>query len=142
MTDLGDPATFAIASQPVDPVIRDFYSERPASDELFTEFVRLYEYGDVPLDERVEAVDTVAVGIRERITFDAGYGQERMVLYLFRPLEPTGPLQTVVLFPGAGALGATDFEAFSEGATYSGRIAMLVRSGRAVAFPVYKSTFE
>ena len=136
MTDLGDPATFAIASQPVDPVIRDFYSERPASDELFTEFVRLYEYGDVPLDERVEAVDTVAVGIRERITFDAGYGQERMVLYLFRPLEPAGPLQTVVYFPTSNALNATNFGGSSR------TISMIVRSGRAFAFPIYKSTYE
>ena len=82
------------------------------------------------------------MGIREKITFDAAYGQERMVLYLFRPSEPTGPLQTVVLFPGSGALFATNFEAFSGGAAWSGRIGMLVRSGRAVAFPVYKSTFE
>ena len=142
MTELGDPAVVEIANQPVDLVTRDFYRETPVSDELFAAFQEMYAYADLPLDAQVEAVDSVGVGIREKITFDAAYGQERMVLYLFRPLEPTGPLQTVVLFPGAGALGATDFEAFSEGATYSGRIAMLVRSGRAVAFPVYKSTFE
>ncbi len=136
MTDLGDPGLMAIASQPIEPVIRDFYSESPASDELFTELVRLYEYSDVPLNERIEAVDTVAVGIREKITFDAGYGQERMVLYLLRPLEPAGPLQTVVYFPGSGALNATNFSGNNS------QISMLVRSGRAVAYPVYKSTFE
>ncbi len=135
MTDLGDPGLMAVASQPIEPVIRDFYSETPASDELFTEFLRLYQYGETALDERVEAVDTVAAGIREKITFDAGYGQERMILYLFRPLEPTGPLQTVVYFPGSFALNATRF--FGNAA-----VSMLVRSGRAVAFPVYKSTFE
>ena len=142
MTDLGDPAAFAIASQPIDPVVRDFYSETPASDELFTELARLYEYSDVPLNERVEAVDTVPVGIRERITFDAGYGQDRMVLYLYRPLETAGPLQTVLFFPGSGALAATDFEASTEGGLQSQIISMFVRSGRAFAFPVYEGTYE
>ena len=135
ITDLGDPDLTAIASRPIEPVIRDFYSERPASDELFTEFLRLYEYSETALDERVEAVDTFAVGIRERITFDAGYGQERMILHLFRPLEPTGPLQTVIYFPGSFALNATSFSGNSQ-------VSLLVRSGRAVAVPVYKSTFE
>ena len=142
MTELGDPALVEIANQPVDLVTRDFYRETPVSDELFTAFQAMYAYGDLPLDAQVEAVDTVAVGIREKITFDAAYGQERMVLYLFRPLETVGPLQTVVFFPGSGALSATDFEAFSELASRSARIGMLVRGGRAVAFPVYKSTFE
>jgi predicted esterase len=142
MTDLGDPAAFAIAKQPVDPIVRDFYAEKPASDELFTEFMRLYEYSDSPLDERVEAVDTVAVGIRERITFGAGYGQDRMVLYLYRPLEPAGPLQTVLFFPGSGALAATNFEASTEGGLTSQIISMVVRSGRAFAYPIYESTYE
>jgi formylglycine-generating enzyme required for sulfatase activity/dienelactone hydrolase len=138
MTDLGDPAAFAITNRPVEPVVRDFYSETPASDELFTEFARLYEYSNVPLNELVEAVDTVAVGVREKITFDAGYGQERMVLYLFRPVEQAGPRQTVLFFPGSGALAST---ALTPGFS-SQTISMVVRSGRNFAFPVYKSTFE
>ena len=138
MTDLGDPAAVTLANQPVDFVTRDFYRETPVSDEVFAAFLDIYAYDDSPLNAQVEAVDTLEVGIRERITFDAGYGQERMVLYLFRPLESTGPLQTVVVFPGSAVLFATDFES----GNVAGYVAMLVRSGRAVAYPIYKSTYE
>ena len=139
MTDLGDPDVFAVVSGPVEPVFRDFYSESPASDELFAEFARFYEYDDAPLNERVEAIDTLPIGIRERISFDAGYGQERMVLYLFRPERPRGPMQTVLYFPGSGALSSPAFGDFGVGRDV---IALLVRSGRAVAAPVYKGTYE
>jgi cephalosporin-C deacetylase-like acetyl esterase len=139
MTNLGDPATFAVANQAVAPIVRDFYSETPASEELFAEFVRMYEYDDLPLNEQVEAVDTLPMGIRERITFDAGYDGERMVLYLFRPLEAMGPFQTILAWPGSGALVQTDFEASSSN---NGTISMFLRSGRAIAYPIYNSTYE
>lgn len=71
---------------------------------MFEAFLPMYAYDSPPLNAQVEAVDTVEVEIREKITFDAGYGQARMVLYLFRPLEANGPLQTVSYFPGSGAL--------------------------------------
>lgn len=86
-----------------------------------------------------QSVDTIPAGIRERITFDAACGRERTILYLFRPLVSDGPFQTIVFFPGSSALGATDFEAST---AYTTVISFLVRSGRAVAFPVYKGTYE
>ena len=141
MTNLGDPGAFAEASQPTEPEVRDFYSDTPASDELYAELVRFYEYEDTPLNAQVVEVDTLEVGIREKITFDVGYTQEPMVLYLFRPLESSGPLQTVVNYPGSGALSATDFDAFTREGTRE-PIPMVVRSNRAFAFPVYQSTFE
>ena len=139
ITNLGDPETFAVTKQSIEPIVRDFYAETPASDELFAEFVRIYQYDDLPLNEQIEAVDTLPVGIRERITFDAGYDGERMVLYLFRPLEGTRPLQTIVFWPGANALEQTDFEISSN---RSAHISMILRSGRAFAWPILKSTYE
>lgn len=139
ITNLGDPATFSITKQSIELTVRDFYSETPASDELFAEFVRVYQYDDLPLNGQVESVDTLPIGIRERITFDAGYDGERMVLYLFRPLEAVGPLQTIVYWPGAGALSQTEFEGASNG---NNSILMILRSGRAFAWPILQSTFE
>ena len=139
ITNLGDPATFAVTKQSIDQTDRDFFNEIPASDELFAEFVRIYQYDDLPLNEQVEAVDTLPIGIREKITFDAGYYGERMVLYLFRPIETTEPLQTVVFWPGAYALLQSEFETASNGNPY---VSMILRSGRAFVWPILQSTYE
>jgi len=139
ITNLGDPATFAVTKQSIDQTDRDFFNEIPASDELFAEFVRIYQYDDLPLNEQVEAVDTLPIGIREKITFDAGYDGERMVLYLFRPIETTEPLQTVVFWPGAYALLQSEFETASNGNQY---VSMILRSGRAFVWPILQSTYE
>jgi dienelactone hydrolase len=139
MTDLGSAEAYAAAARPVAREWRDFEAEVPASDEVFSAYLSVYSYDDRPLDAVVESVDTVEIGIRERITFDAAYANERMVLYLFRPHRTAGSLQTVVYYPGNGAIEEPDISA------RTGRrsnVAFLVQSGRMVAFPVYKSTFE
>ena len=137
MSNLGDPAAFAIANRPIEPITKDFYAENPASDELFAEFVRTYSYDDTPLNAVIEESDTLATAVREKITFDAGYGDDRMVLYYFRPIEAQGPLQTILIYPGSGALSASEFPR-----NISSVVSMLVRSGRAAAQPIYKSTYE
>ena len=39
-----------------------------------------------------------------RSAFDAAYGNERMSAYLFLPKKAKPPYQTVLYFPGAGAI--------------------------------------
>lgn len=140
ITDLGDPAAADLAAGAIERATRDFAAEEPVSDEVFAAFRELYAYDDLPLNAVVDAVDTVPAGVRQRITFDAAYGGERMVLYLFLPEDPPeGRLQTVLYFPGSGALRRGSIEDWSN---RSSHMAFLTRSGRAVAFPVFKSTFE
>jgi dienelactone hydrolase len=140
MTVIGDRSVWEAASRPLDPVTRDYDRERPVSDEVFEAFRTLYEYEDTPLDAVVESVDTLPLGIRERITVDAGYGQERLVLYLVRPLQHPGPLQAVLYVGGSGGFGVTGGLASS--AAGSGTVALLVRSGRAVLLPNLKGMYE
>lgn len=137
MSNLGDPASFAITNRPIEPITKDFYSETPASDELFAEFVRTYSYDDTPLNAVVEESDTLATTIREKITFDAGYDDDRMVLYYFRPLQGTDQLQTIIVYPGSNALSGSQFPR-----SMNPTVSMLIRSGRAVAWPIYNSTYE
>ncbi|MDC0159960.1 SUMF1/EgtB/PvdO family nonheme iron enzyme [Gemmatimonadales bacterium] len=139
ITNLGDTEEFRRISGPVEPAVRDFYADEPASEQLYAQLKTFYEYEDVPLNAEVLSVDTLADAIRERIVFDAGYGENQMVLYLFRPITASGPLQTILNFPGSGALNGGSFGDFGGSAD---PIITLVRSGRAVAFPVYESTFE
>ena len=68
------------------------------------------------------------------MTFDATYGQSKMLVYVYLPVSGTPPYQTVIVFPGSSAIGpapiAPDLATF------------VVKSGRALVFPVYRGTFE
>ncbi|MBT8487345.1 MAG: protein kinase [Gemmatimonadetes bacterium] len=145
ITDLGDGDLLAAAGNPVAFFERDFAAESPASDEVFDVFLDLYRYDRTELNAQVEVTDTLDSGIiRERITFDAGYDGPRMVLYLFLPPEEerVEPLQTVVYFPGSNVLNARPFDTQHAVAGPLSRSRLIVRSGRAFAYPVYLSTFD
>jgi hypothetical protein len=75
----------------------------------------------------------------EKITFDAAYGNERVITYLFLPSNAKPPYQTVLIFPAAGAL-YTQSSADLDG--YFDSIEFMIKSARAVMFTVYKGTFE
>ncbi len=116
---------------------RDFLSEPEVSDETFALFLNQYAYDKTELNAEVESVKEEEDWIREKITFDAAYGNERMIAYLFLPKHGTPPYQTVVYFPGSGALHSRSSESLGPGSR-----GFLLKSGRALMYPIYKSTFE
>ena len=71
------------------------------------------------------------------MTFDAAYGNEQVGLYLYSPRDGVEPFQTVVYFPGSNALWMRSFDQYS-----TNDADMIVRGGRAFAFPIYQSTFD
>ena len=100
---------------------------------------RQFEYDRRPLNPVVEAVDSSTEDwTRERIVVDAAYGGERLPLYLFLPRGQTPPYQTIVYYPGSNALHTR----VAEGALETRVFDFLLKSGRAVVYPVYKSTYE
>ena len=108
---------------------------------------RFYAYDRGLLDARVESVDEGHPLWRlEKVSFNAAYGGERMTAYLFLPKGVAPPYQAVVHYPGSGALRERSFEARLNrelSPQYLGvGISFLVQSGRAVLFPIYKSTYE
>ncbi len=115
---------------------RDFSKEKPVGDAEFRVFLREYAYDKKPLNARIEQTETTEDWTRQKVTFDAAYGSERMVAYVFLPKRGSVPYQPIVLFPGSGALfeNSIDQESFFWD--------FLVRSGRALVFPVYRGTFE
>ncbi|MDX1673359.1 MAG: protein kinase [Longimicrobiales bacterium] len=127
----------AAARAPIPKTVRDFSAETPVSDEIFSSFIRLYEYDPAPLDAVVHSADTTELWTREYVTFDAAYGTERVGLYLYKPLDADETLQTVVYFPGSSALWLDTIDQYP-----TQHIELIVRSGRAFAFPVYQSTFN
>ena len=110
----------------------------PVNDEVFETLKGFYSYDRTALNARVEAVDdTSPHWKKETISFDAAYGKERVRAYLFLPKNASPPFQTIVLFPNA-------FARQSPSSTYLdlGSFEFVVRSGRALLYPVYQGTFE
>jgi eukaryotic-like serine/threonine-protein kinase len=132
---LSPPAAATTAA--IETEFRDFSKEKPASDELFRAYAGSYAYDKTPLNARVEETQTFDDWKRERISLDAAYGggTERLLLYVFTPLHGKPPYQSVVYFPGSGALLQDEF-------TLSSYADFVPRSGRALIAPIYKSTFQ
>jgi len=110
----------------------------PVADPHFEVLKGFYAYDRAPLSSKVEAVDDSSVHFRhETVSFAAAYGNERIPAHLFLPKNARPPFQTVLYFPNAYARNAKsssrlDPETFE----------FVVRSGRALLYPVYKGTFE
>ena len=124
-------------SRPIEIPHRDFLKEKPVSDQIFKIYLRLYSYDKTPLQTKIEAVDSTQDWIKEKITFDAAYGNERMMIYLFLPTVGSPPYQTVVCFPGSEAIQTSSSKSLSSRYYNS-----FLKSGRAFLFPIYKGTYE
>jgi formylglycine-generating enzyme required for sulfatase activity/dienelactone hydrolase len=123
-----------------DPYI-DFMTKNPVSDEVYSIYLNMYSYDKKELRGRTESVDESDKDwIKEKVSFDAAYGGERVPAYLFLPKSGKPPYQTVVYFPGSSAInrpssGKNEFLGI-------GNFDFIMKSGRAFLFPVYKNTYE
>ena len=123
---------------PIDPVTRDYREEAPVSDEIFEAYSNEYAYDATPFNEVRELVqDGSGRWVREQVTIDGAYDNQRLVLHLFLPQGIEPPYQTVVYFPGSDAISTPSVDSYDQ-TLYD----FLVLSGRAVLFPVYDGTFE
>jgi eukaryotic-like serine/threonine-protein kinase len=117
---------------------RDLTKEKPIPESVFLAFKRMYAYDKGPLDSKIESVDDTNEHWRkEKVSFNAAYNNERVLAYVFVPKIARPPFQTAVYFPGSNAIherSSTD--------TWDSAFDFLIRSGRAVVFPIYKSTYE
>jgi formylglycine-generating enzyme required for sulfatase activity/cephalosporin-C deacetylase-like acetyl esterase/predicted Ser/Thr protein kinase len=123
--------------------IRDLMKEKPASDEVFTVYRRLFDYDARDLQARVEARDeTRPDWIRERVSFTAAYGNERVSAQLYLPRTGRPPYQAIVYFPGSDAIRAGPSDGLEQRLSFGLVISHLLKAGRAVLYPVYKGTHE
>jgi hypothetical protein len=131
----------ATLTGPVEAPFRDYRRETPVSDEVFVHYRSLYAYDRTPLEARVDSVDDRMEHWRiEWVSFAAAYGNERVPALLYLPNNARPPYQTVVYFPGSNAFQP---QAVASAVDVEGDwFLFLVRSGRAVLFPLYKGTYE
>ena len=123
--------------------IRDFAKEKPVSEEVFAVYRRLFDYDARDLRARVEARDESRPDwIRERVSFAAAYGDERVIAQLYLPRTGHAPYQTVVYFPGSDAVQGGPSDTIDQRLAFEVFLRPVLKSGRAVVYPVYKGTHE
>jgi len=74
----------------------------------------------------------------ETVTFPAAYGGETVIVYMCFPKQGKPPFQTVLYQPGATAFTLRSSQTEIDVPFF----AHVLRSGRAVAFPIVKGAFE
>lgn len=135
LTGEPDPQLFAeLDLQPF-----DFRTVEPVSDDVFQAFLESFEPDPVALEPRLESSDeTSPYWIREKVSFAASYGDERVPGHLFLPRRAQPPYQTVVYFPSGSALLFSSSEQLADLTI----VDFLPRSGRAFFVPVYAGLYE
>ncbi len=73
-------------------------SEKPADDRAFKIFQSMLAYDKADLKAMVDAVGDAPHWRRERVSFQAAYGNERVIAYLYLPNNAAPPYQIVVVF--------------------------------------------
>jgi dienelactone hydrolase len=121
-------------------VQRNFYNEEPVPEAEFQIFKKQFLYDKAELNAEIQERDENPEDwIVEKISFNAAYENERMIAYLFLPKNSTPPYQTVIFFPGSYAVRETDL---IKHFTSKWFLDFILKSGRAVMYPVYKGTYE
>ena len=138
LVTLGDPAAVPkSAYAPVPQLTRDYNKEKPVSDEVFAAYGRLFSFDKTDLAPRVESSEETEFWRVERVTYAAAYGGERVPAYLYLPKNVAPPYQTVLYFPHSGGMMLSSFQQGE-----MAYLAFLVKSGRALLFPMYQGMYE
>jgi hypothetical protein len=121
----------------------DVSKEKPVSDEIFEVYKEQFAYDQTELTARIESRDVSAEDwIKERVTFDAAYGGERIIGVLYLPKNTEPPYQTVIYGPGEQAIFRASSEDIEEDMEFKVFLSFVLKNGRAVLYPVFKGTME
>lgn len=117
---------------------RDFRKETPVTDHLFEAYLRLFEYDRKDLQAKNRNARRFESGVAVRARFVPGGLRRRAgagAVVSAKRGQP--PYQAVVCFPASSALTQRDC------AQITPRLFdWILKSGRAVILPIYKSTYE
>ena len=130
------------AFEPFEVKTTDFTRHKPVPDSVFQVYKEQFSYDKKELNARVELHESSADWVQEKVTIDAAYGNERLPIYLFLPKKSSPPYQTVIYFPGSGSVQQASSKELDSYREFQDRLRVLVKTGRAVVYPVYKGTFE
>lgn len=111
----------------------------PVSDEVFEAYRAMYAYERTPLNATIEKTDESSpYWKKEVVSFDAAYGNDRVIALVFLPRNARPPFQAVIWVPGADAF------AFHSSETLAGSYLFdfIPRTGRALVYLIYDGIYE
>ena len=132
-----DEPGLAAASAPLQREMRNFEQERPVSDVVSSAYLQMYQYDRTPLNAKVLESVEEDDWTRELVRMDAAYSGDTLLAYLFLPKRGRKPWPAVVYFPPGAAIHQVAPQNLQLRS-----IDFVVRSGRAVLYPVYKGTYQ
>lgn len=131
-----EPAAIAAARVPVSSrKLWDITAAGQVSDEVFEAYRINFEYDRTPLNATSEILGSGRLMTHELVEIDAAYSSLRLPIHLYLPIAASPPYQVVLYWPGAIARELERYEDFKF------QFDFLLKSGLAVAFPIYYSTF-
>jgi dienelactone hydrolase len=111
-------------------------------ENTFQIYKNQFRYDKKDLNAVVEMIDESNDDwIMEKVTFNAAYDNQRMIAFLFLPKNAAPPYQTLIFFPGSYAVSLKDFMSQAMG-NVKAYFDYILKSGRAVVYPIYFRTFE
>ena len=142
------PEIDSIPKMAFDPLPEDEFLElkydlNQVSDEIFEVYRDFYDYDRSSLDHEVLSHEEDEKDwILEKVAFNTAYGAERMQGYLFLPKNASPPFQVVVYVPGSASFWTSSSENIETYYEFPIFLDFIVKTGRAVFYPIYKGTFE
>ncbi len=134
---VSDAPDLARALAPIPRSARDIARLTPVDDATFRGYLAMYDYDPLPLNAQVTARDSTHVDwVREDVSFDVPGSRLRMSAVLFLPKRAKPPYQTIILWPASDVFSMRDTREMS-----MSYVDFLVRSGRAVVYPIYEHTY-
>lgn len=131
-------APLEAASASIETLGRDYSTAKPVGDDVFAVYRDIYSYDRGDLDVRREASEDGEYWKKEKVSFRAAYGNERVSVVLLLPKNAALPYQAVVWFPGSGDLSIRSIDNPATPFYFD----FLARSGRAVVIPGYQHMYE
>ena len=126
-----------IAEEKKDPA-----REKPVADAIFQVYKEQFSYDKTDLKVRLESKKESPEWSLEKISFDAAYGGERVLAWLFLPRNSAPPYQTVIFLNASGAMDQRSSQNIENWYEFTMFLSFIVKTGRAVICPVYKGYFE
>ncbi len=138
MSEVPGATASADLHQSLSMAARDYNQEKPVDDATFAGFARQFVYDKTPPHAKVLKTIEHEAWQLDVVETDAGYNNERLLVYVYVPRAHTRPLQPVVFFPGSNGIHEGTFDP----SFIDGRVDFIVKSGRALIYPVYKGTYQ
>jgi formylglycine-generating enzyme required for sulfatase activity/dienelactone hydrolase len=121
----------------LDALVRDGRTLKAAANEVFAVIQQQYAYDRAPLHAVVEATERTDDWTRVTVAIDGPPGGGRLRVHLFLPQRGAAPYQAIVFFPSHDA-----FQLRSSRDLSLRQVSFIMRSGRALLYPVYEGTYE